>query len=152
MANLKKEDPVHKLESLTTSKLLFILSIFLSLSDKRLINAHKFWKLADFVCRSAKLSTTQFMCKLAFKQLYVTPADRADDDHPRSQRNCPYPRDSSCFWCLLGCLLHPVPLLSQFPSLTPTVCLPLRCFHIYYLVSLFIAISSIMFLLGGIQS
>jgi len=32
MVDLKEEDPVHGLESLTTSKLLFILSLFLSLS------------------------------------------------------------------------------------------------------------------------
>jgi hypothetical protein len=149
MANLKEKYPVRELEQLTTSNLSFILF----LTSKRLINAHKFWKPADFVCRSAKLSPTQSKRNLAFKWRYVTPAGRADDDdHPPSQRNCPYPRDSSCFWCLLGCLLHPVSFPSHAPSPAPAVCLPLRCFHVYYLVPLFIAISSIMFLLGDIAS
>lgn len=84
----------------------------LSLSGKRLVYSHKFWKLADFVYLSAKLSTTQFVCNLAFKWHSDIPAHPADD-HPRCQQNCPYPRDSSGF-CTFVCL----PTATSLTSLT----------------------------------
>jgi hypothetical protein len=50
MVNIKEKDPVHGLESLTTSPLLFILSP----SGKRLINAHKFWEPGGFCVSVSK--------------------------------------------------------------------------------------------------
>lgn len=141
---MKEKDCRHWLVSLTTSSLIMC---SVPLWPDMLVSSRAI-EVSD---GSAKLWTPQFMCNLAFNRRSVIPVARPDYQPP-SQQNCPYPVHRACFctfaWLAIQFHFLHTNSLSSFPQCA----LPFRCFHIHYLLSLFVSVCRLMFVLGCLTS